>query len=182
MKLSESQLRSLYSRLREWRGGFDPSSQRKTLICRRFAFWSLSAAISEKLKNIFLPCMSIVVNDLIKELNHAAASLTSNSVKGQSNKRQKMRAGDVDIEHLSPLQPLLLCLESALKADAHEGGNWVRSEDGQRYRSVLEPLGKLLKATIPSNFYVISEENGTKQFSAYERLIEGRGTEESGNV
>ena len=68
MKLSESQLRSLYSRLREWRGGFDPSSQRKTLICRRFAFWSLSAAISEKLKNIFLPCMSIVVNDLIKEL------------------------------------------------------------------------------------------------------------------
>ena len=93
-----------------------------------------------------------------------------------------MRDGDVEIEHLSPLQPLLLCLESALKADAHEGGNWVRSEDGQRYRSILEPLGNLLKATIPSNFYVISDENGTKQFSAYERLVEGRGTEEHGNV
>ncbi len=68
MKLSESQLQSLYSRLREWRGGFDPSSQSKTLTCRRFAFWSLSAAISEKLRNIFLPCMSIIVVDLIKEL------------------------------------------------------------------------------------------------------------------
>jgi hypothetical protein len=90
----------------------------------------------------------------------------------------------LDVDKLSPLQPLLLCLESALKADAHEGGNWIRSEDGQRYRMVLEPLGKLLQATIPSDFYVISddENNQRKSTTTYEMLIEGVGTEEQGSV
>jgi hypothetical protein len=68
MKLSESQLRPLYARLREWRGEFDPSDENENLACKRFAFWSLSAAICQKLRNIFLPCMSSVLGDIIKEL------------------------------------------------------------------------------------------------------------------
>ncbi len=68
MKLSESQLRPLYTRLREWRGEFDTSNDNKSLTCKRFAFWSLSAAVCQKLRNLFLPCMSIVVGDIVKEL------------------------------------------------------------------------------------------------------------------
>ena len=68
MKLSESQLRPLYARLREWRGNIDDSSGDHNVACKRYAFWSLSAAISQKLRNIFLPCMSSVVGDIVKEL------------------------------------------------------------------------------------------------------------------
>ncbi len=67
LKLSESQLRPLYARLREWRGELDSSSNNHTTK-KRYAFWSLSAAISQKLRNIFLPCMSSVVGDMVKEL------------------------------------------------------------------------------------------------------------------
>ena len=41
-----------------------------------------------------------------------------------------------DINKVKPLQPLLLCLEFALKADAHEGGDWTRGDDNQRYNMV----------------------------------------------
>ena len=68
MKLSESQLRPLYARLREWRGELDSSNSNKQLSVRRYAFWSLSAAMCNKLRNIFLPCMSTVVGDMVKEL------------------------------------------------------------------------------------------------------------------
>ncbi len=82
---------------------------------------------------------------------------------------------------LSPLQPLLYCLESALKADAYEGGNWIRSEDGQRFRMLLEPLGKLLKANIPKDFSITHDLNGElNSKTPYEMLIQGVGTE--GNV
>jgi U3 small nucleolar RNA-associated protein 10 len=186
MKLSESQLRPLYARLREWRGEFDPSDENENLACKRFAFWSLSAAICQKLRNIFLPCMSSVLGDIIKELDYIASCLCQSSSQTRGNKRQKTQDISMllDVDKLSPLQPLLLCLESALKADAHEGGNWIRSEDGQRYRMVLEPLGKLLQATIPSDFYVISddENNQRKSTTTYEMLIEGVGTEEQGSV
>ncbi len=117
----------------------------------------------------------------ILQKDHAASCLTSNSVKSQG-KRQKTSDASINVENLSPLQPLLLCLESTLKADAHEGGNWIRSEDGQRYRAILEPLGKLLRASVPSNLFVTSDEINTKRFSAYEMIIEGNGTEEHGNV
>lgn len=69
LKLSESQLRPLYARLREWRGELDSSSNNALHATKkRYAFWSLSAAISQKLRNIFLPCMSSVVGDMVKEL------------------------------------------------------------------------------------------------------------------
>lgn len=59
MKLSETQLRPLYARLREWRG--DISS-------RRYAFWSLSAELSKALKSIFFPSLTSVITDLVDEL------------------------------------------------------------------------------------------------------------------
>ena len=68
MKLSESQLRPLYTKLREWRGEFNSTNCGKSQTCKRYAFWSLSAAICSRLKNIFLPCMSSVVGDMAKEL------------------------------------------------------------------------------------------------------------------
>jgi len=69
MKLSEAQLRPLYARLREWRGNVDtgkfPSPASSS---RRYAFWSLSAELSQALKTIFLPCLTSVMTDVIDEL------------------------------------------------------------------------------------------------------------------
>ncbi len=55
------------------------------------------------------------------------------------SKRRRVEESDASsevIEKVKPLQPLLLCLESALKADAHEGGDWTRGDDNQRYNMV----------------------------------------------
>lgn len=57
----------------------------------------------------------------------------------RSKKRRRVEeavATIQDLAEISPLQPLLRCLESALKADAHEGGNWTRGDDNQRYNAV----------------------------------------------
>lgn len=112
--------------------------------------------------------------------------LCSSSMKSMGNKRLKtnLTLAAIDVDALSPLQPLLLCLETALKADAHEGGNWIRSEDGQRYRMILEPLGKLLHASIPKDLSIVFDlsDEVAKSISSYEMLIEGVGTEDEGNL
>jgi len=77
-----------------------------------------------------------------------------------------------------------LCLESALKADAHEGGDWTRGDDNQRYNVILNHLGKLLLAQIPSNMTILSSLTAEEQktTSEYAMLIQGMGTQEHGNV
>lgn len=65
MKLSETQLRPLYARLREWRGGIEGEG---SLYSRRYAFWSLSAELSKALKSIFFPCLTSVIADVVDEL------------------------------------------------------------------------------------------------------------------
>lgn len=62
-------------------------------------------------------------------------------------KRQKLEDVDDidDLESLDFLKPLLNCLESALHADAIEGGKWIRHDDSQRYHALLSPLSKLLE-------------------------------------
>lgn len=65
MKLSETQLRTLYARLREWKGNIDGDESSSS---RRYAFWSLSAVLSGALKSIFFPCMTSVISDLVDEL------------------------------------------------------------------------------------------------------------------
>jgi len=48
---------------------------------------------------------------------------------------------------------------------------------------LLEPLGKLLQATVPSDFVIESDENDRRgSVSAYEMLIQGVGTQEQGNI
>lgn len=183
LKLSEAQLRPLYSKLREWRGEFEENHVNDTSSSKRYAFWSLSAAMAKELRSIFLPCMSAVVGDMVKELEYASSVLTSKVSKG--NKRQKVSdAQDYDVSKIvGPLQSLLLCLEATLKADAHEGGNWIRSDEGERYRLILGPLGKLLASEIPRNTMIVSSlDEKDSKVSAYQRLVEGVGTEDHGNV
>jgi len=187
MKLSEAQLRPLYARLREWRGELTDAESANESIVRRYAFWSFSALLSTELRNIFLPCLTGVVSDIAAELELAVANLCSSArrVHGGKKRRKLERKEEAcNTEILRPLQPLLYCLESALKADAHDGGGWIRSDDGERYNAVLEPLGKLLQAKIPNNFPLISS-LGSKEdalTTSYEKLVRGVGTEEHGSV
>ena len=74
-------------------------------------------------------------------------------------KRRLTDEGDVgqssfSADSMLSIQPLLSCMEFALRADAQNGGKWIRTDDGQRYRSLLEPMGKLLQAKVPSDYPV----------------------------
>jgi hypothetical protein len=150
LKLSEVQLRPLYAKLREWRGDLDKADP-EALASRRFAFWSLSACLGKELRSIFLPCLGTVFADVIDELELAAAQLckadAAKKISGGKKKRRLTEDMNVaySAESLKPLQPLLLCLEAAFRADAHDGGHWIRADDAQRYNLLLEPLGKLLQ-------------------------------------
>ena len=184
MKLSESQLRQMYSKLREWRGDYDASSINSSDPWRRHGFWSLSALLSKELRSIFLPSLSTVVPDIISELEHAASSLASNDSKQtRGNKRMKVDQNEQlssNSNSIIPLQTVLYCLENALKADAHEGGTWIRCDDGKRYRMILEPLSKLLQAKVPNDLMISSDM--TSKISPYDMLVCGVGTEDHGNV
>ena len=70
MKISEAQLRPLFSRLREWRGDIvkEIEGETKTSSIRRYAFWSMTAVLCRELRSLFLPCMSSVVGDIVEEL------------------------------------------------------------------------------------------------------------------
>lgn len=67
LKLSEFQLRSLYLKLREWKGDIDNSDLYES-AWKRAAFWSISATLATNLRSIYLACLSLVFSDLIKEL------------------------------------------------------------------------------------------------------------------
>lgn len=153
LKLSEVELRSLYSDLRDWRGNVDKSSP-NNLALRRSAFWSLSAMIGRKLRSIFLPCLSIVFSDVLDELELAVLGLVRRpDVKSSAgNKRQRLdQTGDISLssESLESLQNLLHCLEVSLRADALNGGAWIRDGEHQRFESLLKKLGKLLHCHVP---------------------------------
>ena len=191
MKLSESQLRQLYARLREWRGDIKEGDDDSNQSCsRRVAFWTLSAALSKSLRSIFLPCLTSVLTDVIDELE-IAVSLLCQRPKHEKSKRRRVdedsdsdSSEDDNNNEVSPLQPLLLCLESALKADAHEGGDWTRGDDNQRYNMILSHLGKLLMANVPKDLPVSTDlsEREDAATSSYQKLVEGQGTLEHGNV
>jgi hypothetical protein len=73
LKLSEVQLRSLYVKLRDWRGDFDKLNPNK-LASRRAAFWDLSASLGKQLRSIYLPCLSTVFSDAVDELVSGGAA------------------------------------------------------------------------------------------------------------
>jgi len=190
MKLSESQLRQLYARLREWRGDIKEDDDNSEQSCsRRVAFWTLSAALSKSLRSIFLPCLTSVLTDVIDELEIAVSLLCQRPKHDGSKRRRVDEDSDSDSSvddnsEVSPLQPLLLCLESALKADAHEGGDWTRGDDNQRYNMILSHLGKLLMVHVPKDLPVSSDLSQKEDAvtSSYQKLVEGQGTLEHGNV
>lgn len=187
MKLSEAQLRPLFARLREWRGELNETEDpTPTTIARRFAFWKLASSLSLELKGIFLPCMSSVFIDVVQELEFAVSKLVA-SPKG--SKRRRLESGYEEklgnLDMLRPLQSVLLCVESALKADAHEGGNWIRSDDNQRYNMILTPLTKLLQAKVPTQFPVelaFGEDDANKSTTAFQKLVQGDLTTDKGSV
>ena len=195
LKLSEAQLRPLYARIREWRGDLDGTSREgdddaEEAATKRYAFWSMSALLSKELRSIFLPCLSSVLSDAIKELEFAVNKLCTPDLFSKKDGGKKRRRlgdsgeGSISPSSLRPLQPILLCLESALKADAHEGGSWIRGDDGQRHALILEPLGKLLQAKLPSDLLVATNrgESTSTAISPYESLIQGIGTLDHGSV
>lgn len=142
LKLSEVQLRKLYSSLREWRGDFDASDPEKTSR-NRFAFWTVTARLCKTLRMIFLPCL--VLEDLTTELALAVNNLCKSNSDPVNKKRKITRnygAGSFQV-----LAPLLSSLESALRSDAHQGGTWIRDDEG-RYEDIMEPLTKLLHCRV----------------------------------
>lgn len=77
-----------------------------------------------------------------------------------------------DAEPIMFLKPLLHCLESALHADASDGGKWVRSDD--RYRSLLSPLSRLLELRVSSNISFVSQlRTVITSESAFQQLVHG---------
>ena len=67
LKLSEIQLRSLYTKLRSWRGNFD--KERPTIgSFRRYCFWFFSSSLASQVKSIYLPCFTTVFSDAVDEL------------------------------------------------------------------------------------------------------------------
>lgn len=95
--------------------------------------------------------------------------------KSGGRKKQRLDAldrSDYNSTSLESLKSLLRCLEVALRADAHNGGAWIREGDSQRFDLLLVPLGKLLQARI---------EPSTSDKITYQGLIQGNNTE-SGSV
>ncbi|GKY97095.1 hypothetical protein MPSEU_000668000 [Mayamaea pseudoterrestris] len=170
MKLSELQLRRVLVFLREWRGASET---------RKFAFWSFTQVLSQKLKAIFLPCLSMVWNDAIAELNNAAQAFASASTKASEAKRRRLNEelnSNYNEGSMSCIEPLLLCLEHSLRTDARGGGAWIRTDEEARYHALLSPLGNLLEARLPENYPVVPVAQ-----SAYHQLVHGV-TESSGCV
>eukprot|EP00536_Pseudo-nitzschia_multiseries_P011722 jgi/Psemu1/260091/estExt_Genewise1Plus.C_4120050 len=176
MKLSEMQLRSLYRKIREWRGGLDAANPEQSGK-KRSHFWRFSAALSNQLKSIYLSCLTSVFQDAVDELEIASSSLSKKDLLKKSDGKKRQRLSDsgcnieLDMSSLQALKNLLLCLELSLRSDAHEGGDWIREMDSQRYEKILQPLGKLLTCQLPSNSSNIT----------FESIVQG-GDTQSGSV
>jgi U3 small nucleolar RNA-associated protein 10 len=168
--------------LREWRGELDKTNPEKNAT-KRYAFWSLSARLSKQLRSIFLPCLSMVVDEAVAELELAASRWCKPRLaEKRCQKKRRLESDNAiettyGIEAMRVVQPLLLCLENSLRVDAHEGGNWVRADENQKYESLLDPLGKLLLSRVPPEFP--APETATSNF---EYIIEGSSVEDGGSV
>ena len=68
LKLSEIQLRPLYTKLHVWRGAELDSEKPMSRITQRKAFWGLSSRLAKELKSIYLPCLTSVFEDAVNEL------------------------------------------------------------------------------------------------------------------
>ena len=102
-------------------------------------------------------------------------SNTHSIKRSDGTKKQKISInGDnskFETSSLIALKNLLLCLETSLRSDAHEGGAWIRESESQRYDKLLGPLGKLLYCRLP---------HGSSTFT-FETVVQGK-EEQSGSV
>lgn len=177
MKLSEGQLRQFFTSLRDWKNS-STSEPHESNAPRREAFWFISAALAEKLRSLFLPCLSSVVDDVSSELQHGVALLCRKHFdKGGSGRKKRKLASpdDPPYKGCARIQSfVLLTLERSLQADARSGGNWVRVEEGARYNMILEPVAKLFHADLTAAV----DENDPN----YENFVEGVGSFDGGSV
>jgi hypothetical protein len=68
LMISEGELHSLYAKMREWRGELDLANLTAISSSKRYAFWSITAALAKELRSLFLPCLSTVIMDVVSEL------------------------------------------------------------------------------------------------------------------
>merc|ERR1712070_503214 len=177
MKLSEVQLRSLYRKLREWRGDLDHAEPEQS-GARRSAFWRFSSTLGKNLKSIYLSCLTTVFSDAVDELEMAVSFLPQKDGVKKADGKKKQRVTNSEESNkfqassLQALKNLLLCLEVSLRSDAHEGGIWIREMESQRYDKLLEPLGKLLHCRLPT----------TSSEITFETIVQGNDESQSGSV
>jgi U3 small nucleolar RNA-associated protein 10 len=109
-------------------------------------------------------------------------SATLKKVEG-GKKRQRLETFEIqDGEPVRFLKPLLHCFESALQADANDGGKWVRSDNNQRYHLLLSPLSRLLELRISSKISFVSQsKRAIASESAFQQLVHGS-EDEPGSV
>jgi U3 small nucleolar RNA-associated protein 10 len=124
-------------------------------------FWKLSLALSEELLTLFLPCVAMVLDDAVSQLTAVVDALDgssggsrSRSERPRSKKRRRIAAegaASADGTLCPPWVPVLLgCLEQSFRSDGRSnGGAWTRVENGRRFRSVLRPVGRLLRSPSP---------------------------------
>lgn len=130
LKMNEPQLKNVYGQLRDW-------SSADNMKSRQVAFWSISCRLAKELRVLFLPCFTMVFPDLIVALKQVSES---------EEPPQKKRRTTKDITvHREVLSAALAALEQALRADSHQGGNWLRDNgSNERFESILECLDGLM--------------------------------------
>lgn len=171
LKLSEVQLNQAFAFLIDWRDKESASEDKNER--KKFSFWSICSRLSRELRTIFLPCLSLVVDDLLSELKTAVAGLKSenaHALKLEDGSKKRKIDSTFGPGSLRTLRVVLLTLEHALRADAFQGGTWVRADENERYEDFLQPLGKLLLSHVsPSISDAVGEE------FAYSSLVAGTG-------
>jgi len=115
-----------------------------------------------------LPCIfGLAQKCAVAQMCSSSKKKKSEMTRGDGSKKRRLSDNDtsstgMSVEFMLSLQPILGCLEWALRADAKDGGKWIRADDGARYRSLLEPLGKLLQARVPEEFPVVQASEGAQ--------------------
>lgn len=140
LKLTENELRTLLNRLAEWRDAplSEPSNNWKR-YSRSVSFFSLMAALGERLQSIFVPTMGAhwtAVSVVFEQFLEVAATGDSGvqSASGKKSKKSKKRAVREDISMDMTTSELLVRVEKAMLSVTycctHDNSNFV---DEHRY-------------------------------------------------
>ena len=102
LKLSEVQLRRVFDSIVSWRGELD-SNDPEQAATRRIAFWTVTERLSKELRSLFLPCVTVVVDDMITELKlgHYHVVRQTKSRKKIGVRKQEAKIGGYD-DRLQP--------------------------------------------------------------------------------